>query len=320
MRTVLRVLGRLVPVGLAVALAARWLDVAARGTVPVVQALAPLWVALTAVALVVVLLARRWRVLAWYVPAVALAAYVAAVDLTASGGAAQADTPGRELVVASLNADYGGADPDAVVRVARDRRVDVLVLLEVNADYLARLDEAGMVEVLPYRSHAARDNPVTGSMILTGHPIVPVVEPPEPGAYAFEQPAADISLAGRTVRVRAAHPWPPVLGGASAWRGQLDDLRVWARAQPPEVPLVLAGDFNASTAHPVFRRLTDDLVDAVDAAGPRLAPTWPRGRLVVPPFVALDHVLSRGAPPRDAGTFVVDGTDHAGVWARLRVP
>lgn len=319
MRTLWRVLGAVVASGLAVALASRWLDLSAYGVVPAVQALTPLWVILTAALTAGALVLRRWRLLAWSVPAAVLAGYVAALAFTAADGAATAGEPGSDLVVASLNADYGGADADAVVALVRQRKVDVLVLLEANADSLARLDDAGMGALLPYRSHPARANPVTGSMILAGRPLTPVVTPPEPGAYEMEQPAADLEVDGRTVRVRAAHPWPPVLGGASSWRRQLDALRTWVRDQPGDVPVVVAGDFNASASHPAFRRLTDDLVDAVDAAGPSLAPTWPQARTLVPPFVTLDHVLSRGAPPVVAGTFTVDGTDHAGVWARLRV-
>ncbi|WP_370616734.1 endonuclease/exonuclease/phosphatase family protein [Mumia sp. Pv 4-285] len=320
MHSLLRVLGRLVPVGLAVALASRWLDVTARGTVPAVQALAPLWVVLTALTVLGVLVLRRWRLLAWYAPALVLAAYVAATALTHDGGAVDARTPGRDFVLASLNADYGEANPTEVVALVSERHVDVLVLLEADAAYLGALDAAGMGDLMPFRMHAARDNPVAGSMILASHPLSPVIQPAEPGAYEFEQPAADLVVSSRIVRIRAVHPWPPIGGGASAWRRQLDNLRIWAGAQPDGIPVVLAGDFNASSDHPVFRRLADGFVDAVDAAGPRLAPTWPRGTTWVPPFVALDHVLSRGALPYTADTFTIDGTDHAGVIARLRVP
>ncbi|KAA1424591.1 hypothetical protein FE697_001295 [Mumia zhuanghuii] len=320
MHTVLRLAARGLPVALAVALAMRWLDVTARGTVPAVQALAPLWVVLTALGVVTVMVVRRWRVLAWYAPAALLAAYVAATTLTHAGGAVDSRTPGRDFTLASLNADYGEADPAAVVRLVDERRVDALVLLEADADYLAALDAAGMQRLMPFRVHSGRDNPVAGSMILAGEPLAAVIAPAEPGPYEFEQPAADLVVGNRLVRIRAVHPWPPILGGASAWRRQLDHLRIWAGSQPEGVPVVLAGDFNASADHPVFRRLSDGFIDAVDAAGPRLAPTWPRGLSLVPPFVTLDHILSRGARPYVADTFTIEGTDHAGVIARLRVP
>lgn len=38
----------------------------------------------------------------------------------------------------------------------------------------------------------------------------------------------------------------------------------------------------------------------------------------MPPFAQIDHILTRGFVPVDAGTFTVPGTDHAGVWSDLR--
>ncbi len=84
-------------------------------------------------------------------------------------------------------------------------------------------------------------------------------------------------------------------------------------------PLVLAGDFNASQAHPAFRLMADGLVDAHRAAGLGWVRTWPQGRRV-PPFVQLDHVLERGFDVLHAGVVGVVGTDHAAVWARLALP
>ena len=54
---------------------------------------------------------------------------------------------------------------------------------------------------------------------------------------------------------------------------------------------ILLGDFNATLDHQALRDVLDrGYVDAADAVGKALTPTWPRQRLL-PPTVTIDHVL-----------------------------
>src|SRR5260370_39646337 len=74
---------------------------------------------------------------------------------------------------------------------------------------------------------------------------------------------------------------------AARWRFELAAL-----PPPGDVPVVLAGDYNATLDHAQFRRLLRlGHVDAASQAGHGLVPTWgpePRGRPALLPF---DHVL-----------------------------
>ena len=40
--------------------------------------------------------------------------------------------------------------------------------------------------------------------------------------------------------------------------------------------------------------------------------------LAIPAFSQIDHILTRGFVPEQAGIVTVEGTDHAGVWSDLR--
>jgi endonuclease/exonuclease/phosphatase (EEP) superfamily protein YafD len=99
----------------------------------------------------------------------------------------------------------------------------------------------------------------------------------------------------------------------------LADLEAWRERQSDDLPLVMAGDFNASESHPGFRQVAETTTDAHRAAGQGWVRTWPRGRRLVPEFIQLDHVLVRRLGVVDAGVVHLPDTDHAAVWARLSV-
>ena len=92
-------------------------------------------------------------------------------------------------------------------------------------------------------------------------------------------------------------------------------LDAWQRGRP-EPRAVLAGDLNASAGHPGFRGLLRTMDDAGEASGRWLVRTWPHGRRV-PPFVALDHVLTRGLAVESFEAVRVPGSDHDAILVDL---
>jgi endonuclease/exonuclease/phosphatase (EEP) superfamily protein YafD len=61
-------------------------------------------------------------------------------------------------------------------------------------------------------------------------------------------------------------------------------------------------------------------VDAADAAGEGLSPTWPAGQ-VFPPPVTIDHVLAdERIEVGDVSIRDLPGSDHRAVLAQLFVP
>lgn len=283
----------------------RWWD--AGGMVPILQSGLPL-VGLSLVPLLLLaLLARAWLlVVATCLLAVPMALLAAPWWLEGSAATASAD----DTVVLSLNTRYGEADlaelEDAVERLD----VDALVLLEVTPDFATALDAGDIPRALPHRSGGARPD-AGGTLVLTADPH-DSVSVPEP--TLFDQVAVRVQAEGTSWTLLAAHPPPPVL--SREWRAELDLLGSWVEAQPDDTPLVLAGDFNASTAQPAYRAAFGQLTDAHQTSGAGWVRTWPRGSWL-PPFTHLDHVLVREAAVVGAGEITVGRTDHQAVWARL---
>ena len=118
------------------------------------------------------------------------------------------------------------------------------------------------------------------------------------------------------VELVCVHPAAPGLrrwGGPVRWRKELGEL-----PPPAGLPRVLAGDFNASLDHAVFRNvLRHGYADAAHQAGRSLTPTWG----MTGGLFALDHVLvNRECAVLDYSVHVVPRTDHRAVFAEIQLP
>ncbi len=289
----------------------RFLDVT--GPVPMLQSVLPV-VGLSLVLLVVVAaLARLWG------PALTAGLLLVPYAVLAlpwwvgSPGEAAED----DVVVMSANLLYGRADLDRLAALVQERDVSALVLLEVTPAADAALRDGPLAELLPHRSGTVRDD-AGGTLVLTAdeHALLP-----DAPVGAFDNVAVRVSSPAGEWTLLGAHSHPPGRAEATQWRSDLGWLGLWSARQPTDIPVVLAGDFNASQAHPAFRALGDGLTDAHQAAGGRWVRTWPlQGWGPVPAFVQLDHILVADMSVVDAGTDVVEGSDHAVVWARVSLP
>lgn len=281
----------------------------------VLQSVVPLSGILVAVLFVCAAVTRRWRltVVAGVLLTVCLTIAVpTVVNLSVAPGR-------RDLVVMSANLEFGRADARSLVRSARERRVDVLVLLEVTPDAVAPLRAAGLDTLLP-ESVGQTSTGAGGTIIRSRLPMTLVESGTDSRrpAQTFNQPVVSIQTASGTVVVRGVHTLPPQVSHPGAdWRSGLADLQAWRERQTPEQPLVMVGDFNSSFGHPGFRELAHTMTDAHYAEGEGWVRTWPQGRRLLRPFIALDHVLVREMNVVDAGLVRLPQTDHAAVWARL---
>ena len=277
-----------------------------------VIAFTPLAAVTAIVPVAVALAAREWVVAA--IAAAALAVLAAVVLPRALDGPQHAigDARGRTLVVMTANLYFGGVDPRSVVRLVREHDVDVLSLQELTPEAVARLDAAGLRDLLPGRVLRARPR-AAGTGLLARGALRPVAT--KPGAEL----QASLRLAGgQDLRLVAVHPYPPIsAAGVHDWQavlrglpGPSDDRRAH----------VLLGDFNATLDHRELRRVLDrGYTDAADATGDGLSPTFP----VTWPIrlIAIDHVLV----PRTIGVRRVSigdlpGSDHRAVIAELVLP
>jgi endonuclease/exonuclease/phosphatase (EEP) superfamily protein YafD len=297
--------------------ASRWLDVA---WAPLAQAqsLVP-WAAVVAgLALLGVLLPGRGRhragLSALCLVVLALHGAIWLPWLTAEDPGA-----GRGLTVMALNVYKGRADLDAVARLVRAERVDVLVLSEVRPAAWARIEAHPVGRLLP-NAVPRRPSSAESTVILSREPLVArATSRAVPDEARPRHPVATVLGHGRPVVAVGVHPSHPASAATvTRWRATLRGLTVWAAST--RGPLVVAGDFNASVDHPGMRALLGTgLRDAHEVTGAGRPPTWPYGK-DYPAFVHIDHVLVRGLGVVSADDVRIPGSDHDAVVADLVVP
>ena len=259
---------------------------------------------------------RRWAAAAASVAALVL--LVAAVAPRAFGGGYEpAEADGPELRVMSANVKLGKADPAAVLEIVRESEVEVLCIQELTPGLAAELRGSGLDQLLPHSLVRAGPSS-TGSAIFSSHPLRPLAGAEAPG-YPFVMPQAIVAVpGGGDVEVASVHTVPPTGPDAvRTWELGLDLLPEAGESGPPTL---LIGDFNATLDHEAFRDLVDrGYVDAGDATGGGLRPTWPQKLLR--PWVTIDHVLAdERVGITDYDVVGLAGSDHHAITATLRLP
>jgi endonuclease/exonuclease/phosphatase (EEP) superfamily protein YafD len=250
-------------------------------------------------------------------PAVTAAVAAAALGLAVRPRAVARSQPGAcgpVLRVLTANLYFGRADAEVVVARVRQLGADVLFLQELTEDAVTRLKQAGLEDLMP---HAQLElwGGSRGSGIYSRFPLS---EGPQVAPVHMAQPTAVAELPnGYAVELVGVHPVTPQLGrrGAGPWREELGVLPA-----PGGRPRVVAGDFNATLDHAVFRGvLRLGYADAAQQAGSALTPTWgpPGGRAVL----TLDHVLAdKSCAVLAYSVHVVPGSDHRAVYAEIQLP
>jgi endonuclease/exonuclease/phosphatase (EEP) superfamily protein YafD len=265
---------------------------------------------------VVAALMRRWKTALVALAAAAL--LVTAVAPRAIGGQpAPAEGAGRVVTLMSANLRLGHGDAEAVMRLADDHDVDILCLQEVTTASMAALDAAGARERLPDRVVEPRDDGMGNALLAPAGAMVERRSDPS----AAPQPEAVLRVPGATnLRVRSVHPYPPLdRGHDRTWRDTLRGLPS-AGGDGRDGLRILAGDFNATLDHRELRRLiARGYVDAADAVGAGLRPTWRMSGLGL--GLTIDHVLAdrRIAVQRYEIAEIPD-SDHRALLVWLLIP
>lgn len=101
---------------------------------------------------------------------------------------------------------------------------------------------------------------------------------------------ATVDTEGGPLRLYAVHVVAPFGGGREQWADEMGHITGAVRAE--RLPVLVAGDFNATWGNRSFRRLLDaGLTDAAAARGRPFQMTWRQGGLL-PPLTRIDHVLT----------------------------
>lgn len=222
---------------------------------------------------------------------------------------------GHALAVMTANLRFGLADADAVVKLVREHRVDVLATEELTADAVQRLRTAGLETDLPFHELAPRFGP-EGCGLWSRYPVNALT----PFDAFFASPGALLHTPSGDVVVRVMHPFPTNLQGTRLYRRDYSVLTRQVRMIDHTVPTVLAGDFNATTDQEALRRLMgSQFRDASELAGSGFQRTW-APRVGWPALLHLDHVLvDRSLDARSTQVLELPGSDHSALLARLVV-
>jgi endonuclease/exonuclease/phosphatase (EEP) superfamily protein YafD len=132
---------------------------------------------------------------------------------------------------------------------------------------------------------------------------------------------ATVATPGPDATFVAVHLLPPYPYASDEWRTELGHLHAALGRLPDRGPVLVAGDFNATTDHAQFRALLDHgYVDAADQTGAGYLPTYPNDRWYGP-IIGIDHVLTRGSVvPDDVQTLGLSGSDHRALLVHAYLP
>jgi endonuclease/exonuclease/phosphatase (EEP) superfamily protein YafD len=264
---------------------------------------------------VLLILARRW-ILA--VIAVGLTTATLAVQLPLYCGS-DARTAGVGLRVISANLREGQADPRYLVRLAREQ-ADVLAFQELTPQEASRLSAAGLDAIFPYRWL----DPRAGGSGVGVWSRLPMHATKRFGGYTYALVSAQIRVAGIPTdpTVVVAHmnsPWPQPIHG---WRRDLDRLPVTLlelAKQTSSGSVIVGADLNSTTDMRPFRGLLrNGYEDAAEQSGAGMEPTFP-ANWRLPPFVVIDHILTRSCTATSLRTIKIPGSDHRGLAATVMI-
>lgn len=266
----------------------------------VIIAFTPWFVVVAVLALALAIYARAWAAAGGALLLLVLHAWWLA-PLFVGEASGQA-----EFTVVTLNAEYGEANATEIVQMVEDTGADILCIQELTPSLVEELVKAGLGAHLPFSATKPETNHA-GVGLWSRTQITRWTALDELSSWAIR---AEMGTDAGEVTVYAVHPLPPMPTSQARWDEDLQALvDVVSEAAGP---VIVAGDFNTTRDHAVFRELEAlGFVDESDEAGAGLQFTFPQGG-PLPPLVAIDHVLTRESPWVAVGvrTVVISGTDH----------
>ena len=226
-----------------------------------------------------------------------------------------------DIRVLSSNLRKGRADAASFIELAK-ASADVITVSELTPEEVERFKQAGIAEAFPYS--VLTPAPDAGGIGLYSR--FPVATSPVGKQVTF----AAVRLRVPGVRfdplVASVHVISPVASDADSfglWRTGITATKTkldgFAEAAGPAA-VIVAGDFNSTPDMRQFRDLlTNGYGDAVEQTGAGFGPTFP-SRTWHPPWITIDHVLTRRATATSIRTIYISGSDHRALLATVAVP
>ena len=105
----------------------------------------------------------------------------------------------------TFNVYKGQADPQAIVELVRDQRVEVLALQETTEDFVKKLNEAGIEHYLPYAQVSSSDG-VFGNGLWSATPLAdPTDDDVNSSASFMPGGTVEYGWPADSIRIRAHH-------------------------------------------------------------------------------------------------------------------
>lgn len=258
--------------------------------------------------LLALLAAMRWRATA-VLTGLALVANLALVAPLYLVQPAEPD--GSETIeILSFNVTASNPDRASVLDYVGTSGADIVFLHESSIDWEDALSRSD----LPYTTISAREpGSVFGTLALVRADMVANVVPlGDFGQWSIE---VVTELDGRRIKVLGTHPLSPVSSGRAAARDeQLRLVGEWAARQ--EVPVVVTGDFNASTWSRGFSLVTDEASLVNSQRGFGVQASWPADYPLL--GIPIDHLVhSRELTTVDRHLGESLGSDHFALFVEL---
>lgn len=243
---------------------------------------------------------RRWRAAALFF---CFAGLNLSVVLPLYWGRSAVPAEGFPLRVMLLNVNTRTGDPNRVRSVVSDADPDILVLEEVDNDWITDLEWLDA----SYPFSVARPRQDNFGIVLFSKLPLEETEVVYIGDVGVPSIVATARMPHTKLRVLATHPLPPV-GPAYSRRRNKQLARIPEYVRSPH-PVVLLGDLNVTPWNTHFRRLLDRSGLRDSAKGYGVQPTWPNVISLL--RIPIDHCL------HSDGLVVVDrmvgentGSDH----------
>ena len=187
------------------------------------------------------------------------------------------------LQILSFNVTASNPERASVIAYLTASGADIIFLHESSTDWEDALSRSD----LPYRMVSAREpGSLFGTLALVGEDVVANVIPL--GDFGQLSIEVIIELGGSEIKVLGTHPLSPVSPSRAAARDeQLRIVGEWAARQ--DVPVVVTGDFNASTWSRGFSLVTREAGLVNSQRGFGVQASWPTGYTLF--GIPIDHLV-----------------------------
>ncbi len=226
-----------------------------------------------------------------------------------------------DIRLLSSNLRKGQTDATAFVELAKGS-ADVITVSELTAEAVDLFSRAGIDDAFPHSLLVPRPG-AGGIGLWSRYPLTNVTQYRIATIAAVRLEVPDVRFDPLIASVHAMSPVAHDENSFGAWRIGIADAKAafddYAAIVDPAA-VIVGGDFNSTPDMRQFRDLlTDGYRDAVDQIGAGFAPTFPSNTFL-PPFITIDHVLTRNAAASSIRTVDVPGSDHRALLATVQVP